>query len=141
MDVRLCDIQFQTSSRFCSAELYRAIYQYVCRSPNIAELTVEDPAEAFEDLRDKCDLQMLLLHERFLEEAFGAESETSRVRKSGRADRESEVLSSSDKVTTAEVAGQGRLGPPANKAWVVNWRKDLKIASVCRLPLFSWLLV
>jgi len=70
-----------------------------------------------------------MLHERFLEEAFGAESESSRVRKSVRADHESEVSSSSDRATTSEVVGQGRLGPPANKTWVEKWRKDLKIAS------------
>ena len=137
MDVSLCDIQLQNTLIFRLAELYKAIYQYVYRSPNIAELTVEDPAEAFEDLRDKSDLQMLLLQERFLEEAFGAESEISRARKSGRADHEYEVASSSDRVITgSKVVGQGRLGPPANKSWVEKWRKDLKIAGVCHLNIY-----
>jgi len=102
------------------------------------ELTVEDPAEAFEDLRDKSDLQMLLSHERFSEEAFGsswqgAESEAGRARKTGRADHDSEVSSPDRVATVSEVVGQGRLGPPANKTWVEKWRKDLKIAGVCRL--------
>ncbi|KNZ80207.1 Histone acetyltransferase type B catalytic subunit [Termitomyces sp. J132] len=41
------------------SELYKAIYQYTLSRPNIAELTLEDPAEAFEDLRDRNDLRML----------------------------------------------------------------------------------
>lgn len=122
---------FRARLIFHSAELYKAIYQFVCRSPNIAELTVEDPAEAFEDLRDKNDLQMLLSNERFLKEGFGpswhgTETET-RARKSGRADHESETSS------VSEVVGQGKLGPPADKVWGEKWRKDLKIAGVRRL--------
>lgn len=46
-------------------------------APNIAELTVEDPAEAFEDLRDRNDLKMLLNHERFMREAIGDEPSSS----------------------------------------------------------------
>jgi histone acetyltransferase 1 len=83
---------------------------------------------------------MLLRHERFLEEGFGhSESETSRARKSGRADQ---ISSSSDKATAvSEVVGQGKLGPPANKMWIEKWRKDLKIAGVCCLiyPFFCLL--
>ncbi|KAJ2930049.1 hypothetical protein H1R20_g7005, partial [Candolleomyces eurysporus] len=85
------------------SELYRSIYQYVLAQPNIAELTVEDPAEAFEDLRDKNDLSMLLNHEQFMQEAFG------------------EPVS----------YGGGRVGkivPPSDKTWLEKWRKDLKIA-------------
>ncbi|KAL1681188.1 acyl-CoA N-acyltransferase [Schizophyllum commune] len=52
------------------SELYNAIYQYVLSQPQIAELTVEDPAEAFEDLRDVNDLRMLLGNTQFMEEAF-----------------------------------------------------------------------
>jgi histone acetyltransferase 1 len=88
---------------------------------------------------------MLLFHERFLEEGFGsslqgADSETSRARKSGRADHESEILSLDRTTAVSEVMDQGKLGPPANKAWVDRWRKDLKIAGVCGLTplLLSW---
>ncbi|KAH8100254.1 histone acetyltransferase type B [Cristinia sonorae] len=51
--------------------LYCAIYQFVLQDASIAELTVEDPAEAFEDLRDRNDLKMLLNNERYLREALG----------------------------------------------------------------------
>lgn len=53
-----------------SAGLYRAIYDHVIKSPSISELTVEDPSEDFEDLRDRCDLRMLLCHQRFMKEAY-----------------------------------------------------------------------
>ncbi|KAF8870694.1 histone acetyltransferase type B catalytic subunit [Gymnopilus junonius] len=98
------------------SELYKAIYQYILKNPNIAELTVEDPAEAFEDLRDKNDLQMLLSNEQFMQEAFGVQTagSTGRRRKSGRGGDLS--------------LGKGKLSPPADKVWVEKWRKDLKIA-------------
>lgn len=51
--------------------LYSAIYRYVLSSPDIAELTVEDPVEAFEDLRDRNDLKMLLGNADFMREALG----------------------------------------------------------------------
>ncbi|KAI5116562.1 hypothetical protein M0805_001547 [Coniferiporia weirii] len=54
------------------SSLYTAIYQLVLREPRIAELTVEDPAEAFEDLRDRNDLRMLLTHEQLMSEAINA---------------------------------------------------------------------
>lgn len=75
---------------------------------------------------------MLLSHGQFLEEGFGSswsEPETSRARKSGRADHDTKISSSSDRVS--DVTGQGMLGPPANKKWMEKWRKDLKIAGVC----------
>ena len=53
-----------------SAGLYRAIYDYVLKSPDISELTVEDPSEDFEDLRDRCDLRMLLCHQKFMTGAY-----------------------------------------------------------------------
>lgn len=53
-----------------SAGLYRAIYDYVLKSPDISELTVEDPSEDFEDLRDRCDLRMLLCHQKFMKGAY-----------------------------------------------------------------------
>ncbi|KAJ7043083.1 histone acetyltransferase type B catalytic subunit [Mycena alexandri] len=107
------------------SELYTAIYQYVLSQPNIAELTVEDPAEAFEDLRDKNDLLMLLSHQRFMEEGFGGESvshgggRAGGVGKGGRSGRGG---------NRAVVASKGKMGPPAEKPWVEKWRKDLKIA-------------
>lgn len=113
-----------------TAELYKAIYQYITKSPHIAELTVEDPAEAFEDLRDKNDLQLLLSNEQFLEEGYGRlkvlddeEVGIGRARKGGRAEGESEI-------STYKENSVGRLGPPADKRWVKKWRRDLKIAGV-----------
>lgn len=115
-------MNFVLNCRFL-AELYKAIYQYILKSPHIAELTVEDPAEAFEDLRDKNDLQMLLSHEQFMEEAFGPQDSRGigRARKSGRGD------------AGEQEAAKGKLMPPANKPWVEKWRKDLKIAGVLLL--------
>lgn len=43
-----------------TAKLYSALYQLCLSRPDVAELTVEDPAEAFEDLRDRCDLRYLV---------------------------------------------------------------------------------
>ena len=105
------------------AELYKAIYQYIMKSPHIVELTVEDPAEAFEDLRDKNDLLMLLGHEQFMEEAFGPQEVQGaggigRARKTGRGEG------------VDQEAPKGQLVPPANKPWIEKWRKDLKIAGV-----------
>ncbi|KAJ7168325.1 histone acetyltransferase type B catalytic subunit [Mycena crocata] len=106
------------------SELYTAIYQYVLTQPNIAELTVEDPAEAFEDLRDKNDLLMLLSHQRFMEEGFGGESvshgggRAGGIGKGGRSGRGG----------NAAVTATGKMGPPADKTWVEKWRKELKIA-------------
>ncbi|KAG6861646.1 hypothetical protein C0995_013648 [Termitomyces sp. Mi166 len=105
-------------------ELYKAIYQYILSQPNIAELTVEDPAEAFEDLRDRNDLRMLLSNRRFMEEGFGSEAVThgggraggvGRAGKSGRGGKEA-------------ASTKGRMGPPSDKAWLEKWRNDLKIA-------------
>ncbi|KAF8191454.1 acyl-CoA N-acyltransferase [Mycena galopus ATCC 62051] len=106
------------------SELYTAIYQYVLSQPNIAELTVEDPAEAFEDLRDKNDLLMLLSHQRFMEEGFGSESvshgggRAGGIGKGGRSGRGG---------NGAEIA-KGKMSPPGDKPWMEKWRKELKIA-------------
>jgi histone acetyltransferase 1 len=62
---------------------------------------MEDPSEAFEDLRDKTDLRMLFKHQEFLHEAYGTESGL-----------------------------KGKLGPPSDKSWVEAWRRKLKIATV-----------
>ncbi|KAJ6500600.1 histone acetyltransferase type B catalytic subunit [Mycena sanguinolenta] len=104
------------------SELYTAIYQYVLSQPNIAELTVEDPAEAFEDLRDKNDLLMLLSHQRFMEEGFGGESHGGgRAGGIGKGGRSGRGGNGTETV-------KGKLNPPADKPWMEKWRKDLKIA-------------
>lgn len=102
------------------AELYTAIYRYVCSQPHIAELTVEDPAEAFEDLRDKNDLQMLLSNSPFMEEGFGKHTVS---HGGGRVGGIRKGKKSGQGVT-------GKLYPPTNKAWAENWRRELKIAGV-----------
>lgn len=38
------------------SELYRTVYKYVVENPNIVELTVEDPNEYFDFLRDRSDI-------------------------------------------------------------------------------------
>ncbi|KXL46811.1 hypothetical protein M433DRAFT_57957 [Acidomyces richmondensis BFW] len=43
-------------------DLYNAMYKYLSRPPNVCEFTIEDPNEAFDDLRDLCDLIMLQKH-------------------------------------------------------------------------------
>ncbi|KAM5542649.1 hypothetical protein V8D89_003610 [Ganoderma adspersum] len=105
--------------------LYTAIYQHVLSQPRIAELTVEDPAEAFEDLRDRNDLKMLLANERFMREGFGPEAVSSNGGKvggigNGRARHRA-------KGRTIR-AGAGKMGPPAERAWLEKWRIELKIA-------------
>ncbi|TFK27427.1 histone acetyltransferase type B catalytic subunit [Coprinopsis marcescibilis] len=103
------------------SELYRAVYNYVLSQPNIAELTVEDPAEAFEDLRDKNDLIMLLSHEQFMQEAFGDAPSYGggRVGGVGKGKRSGAGTASTQR---------GKMGPPVDKPWAEKWRKDLKIA-------------
>jgi histone acetyltransferase 1 len=107
-----------------AAELYKAIYQYIVKHESIAELTVEDPAEAFEDLRDKNDLKMLLSNQQFMTEGFGEQEShgggrvggIGRGGKSGRGG--------------AKKASKGKLVPPVDKVWTEKWRKGLKIAGV-----------
>jgi histone acetyltransferase 1 len=116
-----------------AAELYKAIYQYILSHPTVGELTVEDPAEAFEDLRDRNDLKMLLSNEIFLEEGFGGTLSygggrvggIGRGGKSGRGGR-------------AMTGIKGKMGPPTNKVWVEKWRSDLKIAGVIFAPGFCF---
>ncbi|KAF9466258.1 acyl-CoA N-acyltransferase [Collybia nuda] len=106
------------------SELYKAIYKYVLSRPVIAELTIEDPAEAFEDLRDRNDLKMLLSDHRFMEEGFGS-SEIShgggRVGGIGRGGRSGRGGNTAPNMN-------GKMGPPSDKVWVEKWRSDLKIA-------------
>ncbi|KAH8114246.1 histone acetyltransferase type B catalytic subunit [Phellopilus nigrolimitatus] len=86
------------------SSLYNSIYQYILNEPRISELTLEDPAEAFEDLRDLCDLRMLLAHAEFMGEALGEPGAAHIIK------------------------GKGKLGPPTEKGWIEKWRRDLKIA-------------
>ncbi|EGO21779.1 hypothetical protein SERLADRAFT_451781 [Serpula lacrymans var. lacrymans S7.9] len=108
------------------SELYTSIYNYVVASPNIAELTVEDPAEAFEDLRDRNDLKLLLGHARFMEEGFGpgiVSHGGGRVEK-----KKTKARATPMGAPSGPVKRKGKMGPPADKPWVEGWRKDLKIA-------------
>ncbi|KAK5127845.1 hypothetical protein LTR85_004962 [Meristemomyces frigidus] len=43
-------------------ELYNTMYTHLTRPTNVREFTVEDPNEAFDDLRDLCDLLSLRKH-------------------------------------------------------------------------------
>ena len=43
-------------------ELYNHMYMYLTAPTNVREFTVEDPNEAFDDLRDVCDLLALRAH-------------------------------------------------------------------------------
>lgn len=107
------------------AELYKAIYQYVLSQPQIGELTVEDPAEAFEDLRDKNDLKMLLSTTSFMEAGFGQDALS---HGGGRVGRVGKTLNRGGK-------GKGKMGPPVEKAWAESWRLKMKIAGVSTLSL------
>lgn len=42
--------------------LYGAMYRHLSSSSNVREFTIEDPNEAFDDLRDLCDLAFLRRH-------------------------------------------------------------------------------
>ena len=102
--------------------LYTAIYQHVLAQPHIAELTVEDPAEAFEDLRDRNDLKMLLANDKFMREGFGPEAVSTN---GGKVNRKARA-----KGARQMRIGAGKMGPPAERAWLEKWRTDLKIAGV-----------
>ena len=93
--------------------------------PHIAELTVEDPAEAFEDLRDRSDLRFLLAHATYMEEAFGSTGLAS----SGGGGKVGGV--GPGRRAGKNAGGKGKLVPPSDKAWMEKWRKELKIAGVC----------
>lgn len=87
---------------------------------DVAELTVEDPAEAFEDLRDRNDLKMLLAHARFMEEGFGYNGSHGGGK----------VKKAKSRQTVNRVKGKGKMGPPYDKVWAEKWRKELKISGV-----------
>ena len=126
------------------ATLYNTIYQYLLNSPHIAELTVEDPAEAFEDLRDRNDLKMLLNHEQFMREALGdawaGSTHGGPVR--NQRDREhhhvhpvhhTHAIHSrrhGEGTNGRKKQGEGKLSPPTEKAWAARWKAEFKIAQV-----------
>jgi len=87
----------------------------------VVELTVEDPAEAFEDLRDRNDLAMLLGNTAFMAEAFGSDVLSHDGGRVGRA-------RASARAGTRAKPPAGKLGPPADRVWLERWRKELKIA-------------
>jgi len=82
---------------------------------HVSELSIEDPAEAFEDLRDRNDLKMLLGLKQFMEEGFGT-NESSTGGRVGPIRR------------TKSTSGAGKMGPPVNKVWAEKWRVHLKIS-------------
>lgn len=41
------------------AQLYNALWNHISTRPEVSELTIEDPSEHFEDLRDRNDLTRL----------------------------------------------------------------------------------
>jgi histone acetyltransferase 1 len=90
-------------------------------------LTVEDPAEAFEDLRDRNDLAMLLGHAAFMSEGFSSDVVS---HGGGRVGRTRTPAREKGKKAAAAAAAGGKLGPPADRAWLERWRKELKIAGV-----------
>ncbi|PVF97834.1 acyl-CoA N-acyltransferase [Serendipita vermifera] len=115
------------------ASLYKAVHDFVRRSPQYAELTVEDPSEDFEDLRDKVDLRFLLAHKEFISEAYGKNKESAKANPSEK--KESDItttLDSGGKKETKRVgtrsSGTGMLGPPTKPKWAERWRKELKFA-------------
>ncbi|KAI0948700.1 hypothetical protein AcV7_009372 [Taiwanofungus camphoratus] len=136
--------------------LYAAVYQHVLGAGHIAELTVEDPAEAFEDLRDRNDLKMLLADERFMHEALGegwGGAGGGRVGGAGRRawgglgagawavnrreGRERDRVeadaggnaSANGAVVAKGRAKKGKICPPADRAWLEKWRVELKLAA------------
>lgn len=111
------------------AELYTAIYNFVLSRPDVSELTVEDPAEAFEDLRDRNDLRMLLANEQFMNEGFVTQSATA-SHGGGRVQKTRSRLRAVPQSGSGGMAGRGKMGPPVDRAWSERWRKDLKIAGV-----------
>lgn len=133
MDVSGCPAKgFRTPTSF-TAELYTAIYNFVVLRPDVSELTVEDPAEAFEDLRDRNDLRILLANEQFINEGFGAQSATA-SHGGGRVQKARSRLRSVPQSDSGDVKGRGKIGPPVDRAWSEKWRKDLKIAGVRTFP-------
>ena len=69
---------------------------------------------------------MLLGHAAFMSEGFGSDSAS---HGGGRVGRKRTPAREKGKKAAAAAAG-GKLGPPADRAWLERWRKELKIAGV-----------
>ncbi|KND02790.1 histone acetyltransferase catalytic subunit HAT1 [Spizellomyces punctatus DAOM BR117] len=52
-------------ARGLGERLYKVLYNDFFQRSDVAEMTVEDPNEAFQDLRDKCDLSWLIEQDAF----------------------------------------------------------------------------
>jgi len=122
------------------SELYIAIYNFVLSRSDVSELTVEDPAEAFEDLRDRNDLRMLLANEQFMNEGFGTRSARA-SHGGGRVQKARSRLRSTPKSNSGSAKSRGKMGPPVDRAWSEKWRKDLKIAGRQFLRLVEMLIM
>ncbi|QPG75468.1 hypothetical protein FOA43_002823 [Brettanomyces nanus] len=48
--------------------LYKAVVDEWLRDPSVEEITVEDPSEEFDDLRDRCDMERLLFERSFMKD-------------------------------------------------------------------------
>ncbi|EJU05781.1 acyl-CoA N-acyltransferase [Dacryopinax primogenitus] len=79
-------------------ELYNTIYKLVRGSILTTELTVEDPSEGFEDMRDRCDLATLRANAEFMEG------------------------------WQPKGGGEKGWRSPINRAWEKKWMSDLKLA-------------
>ena len=55
----------ESSEAYFPATFYNLVYLYLLQRPDIAELTIEDPSEAFQDMRDKVDFQTLVSADAF----------------------------------------------------------------------------
>ncbi len=92
-----------------TAQLYSALYSYILTLPQVSELTIEDPSEAFEDLRDRNDLKRL---------------------------RKLLVLDPASKSGIGKGKGKGvemgviAKGAPVDKIWMEERRKEGKYAKV-----------
>lgn len=117
---------------------------------------MENPAEQFEDLRDRNDLKMLLNHERFMREALGDDGSASpahhppspplmtngnghnghggggKVARSRTTHHERSVPYGSNGHRNGEKRRRTlrKLTPPVDRKWMEQWRVDLKIAQV-----------
>ncbi|KAI0293401.1 acyl-CoA N-acyltransferase [Russula brevipes] len=107
--------------------LYKAIYEYVLTKPAVAELTVEDPAEAFEDLRDRNDLAMLLSHAAFMSEGFGADAVSHGGGRVSRA-RTSRKRGARQRQRRQRRRGESSVRRRIARGWRALERKELKIA-------------
>lgn len=134
--------------------MYKAIHDWVIKSPQYAELTVEDPSEDFEDLRDKVDLRTLLANQEFIHEAYGITGSDGKLSvgraaklKDGKGgekavpekkdvDNKTKSAGGKENRMAASSSKRGRrpqkamLGPPTQPKWAERWRKELKFAKV-----------